>query len=218
LLPGMNAAGIAHGKPEMRDVDFALTTRELAYLLNEGRVNFPQAAEAPYSSLMGAGSGAGMIFGNTGGVMEAALRSAYKLLNGENPPADFLELRPVRGMENVRRATVDLGKTKLNVAVVHGIARVRPLLEAIRNGAETLHFIEVMACPGGCIGGGGQPIVTGSAGTRARQQRIDALYRHDASQTIRLSCDNPQIKAIYDEFLGAPLGEKAKRLLHTAER
>ena len=211
LLPGMNAAGIAHGKPEMRDVDFALTTRELAYLLNEGRVNFPQAAEAPYSSLMGAGSGAGMIFGNTGGVMEAALRSAYKLLNGENPPANFLELRPVRGLENVRRATVDLGKRKLNVAIVHGIGRVRPLLEAIRNGTETFHFVEVMACPGGCIGGGGQPITTN---TNVRQQRINALYQRDAGQAIRLSTDNPEIKTIYSEFLGVPLGERAKRLLH----
>ncbi|MCL2709788.1 MAG: iron hydrogenase small subunit, partial [Planctomycetaceae bacterium] len=215
LLPGMNAAGVSLGKPEMRDVDFALTTRELTYLLNEGRVNVQQAAEAPYSSLMGSGSGAGMIFGNTGGVMEAALRTAYRLLNNENPPAHFLELRPVRGLENVRRATVDLGKEKLNVAVVHGIGRVRPLLEAIRNGTESFHFVEVMACPGGCIGGGGQPI---STNTNVRQQRINALYQRDAGQTIRLSVDNPEIKTLYSEFLGDVLGEKAKRLLHVVGR
>ena len=106
----MNAAGIAHGKSAMHDVDIALTCREIAYLLNDGKIDFPQAQNAPYNSLMGAGSGAGMIFGNTGGVMEAALRTAYKLLNSKNPPADFLDLRPVRGWDSVRQATVDLGK------------------------------------------------------------------------------------------------------------
>ena len=218
LLPGMNAAGVSHSKPEMRDVDFALTTRELAYLLNEGRVNFQQTQDAPFSSLMGAGSGAGMIFGNTGGVMEAALRTAYKLLNGKTPPADFFELRPVRGLDSVRQATVDLGKQQLRVAVIHGIGRVRPLIEAIRNGTETFQFVEVMACPGGCIGGGGQPINTGSDATRLRQQRINALYQRDADREIRLSDENPEIKAAYNEFLGTPLGEKAKNLLHVTRR
>jgi ferredoxin hydrogenase len=206
LLPGMSASG-------MRDVDIALTSREIAYL-NEGKVDFLQAQEAPYSSLMGTGSGAGMIFGNTGGVMEAALRTAYKLLNGSNPPADFLNLRQVRGWDNVRTATVELGKRKLSVAVVHGIGRMRPLIEAIRTGTQKFDFVEVMACSGGCIGGGGQPIAARGEAERVKQQRLHALYQRDAGQAIRLSYDNPQIKAIYDEFLGKPLGEKAEKLLH----
>ena len=214
ILFGMNAAGMSLGKPEMQDVDIALTCREVAYLLNERRVNFLQAQDAPYGSLMGTGSGAGMIFGNTGGVMEAALRTAYKLVNGTNLPAEFLELRSVRGLDGVRQAAVDLGKRKLNVAVVHGIARVRPLIEAIRTGAQKFDFVEVMACPGGCIGGGGQPIVASANATQARQLRINALYQRDAGKEIRLSYDNPQIKAVYEEFLGQPLGEKSVKLLH----
>jgi len=213
LLPAMNAAGISHGSPAMRDVDIALTCREVAYMLNDGKVDFLQAPNAPYSSLMGQGSGAGMIFGNTGGVMEAALRTAYKLLNGTNPPSEFLDFRAVRGWNGIRQASVDLGKCKLNVAVVHGIGRIPPLLEAIRTGTQKFDFIEVMACPGGCIGGGGQPIA-GKDSDKVKQQRIAALYQRDADREIRLSCDNPQIKALYDEFLGKPLGEKSEKLLH----
>jgi ferredoxin hydrogenase len=198
----------------MRDVDIALTCREIAYLLKDGNVDFLKAQNAPYNSLMGAGSGAGMIFGNTGGVMEAALRTAYKLLNGTNPPAEFLDFKPVRGLDSVRQATVDLGKAKLNVAVVHGIGKVRPLMETIRTKAQNFAFVEVMACPGGCIGGGGQPIVASRDAVNIKQQRINALYQRDAGQAIRLSCDNPAIKTIYDEFLGKPHGEKSEKLLH----
>jgi len=218
LLPGMNAAGVSLGTPAMRDVDVALTCRELAYLLNENGVNFRQAQDAPYHSLMGTGSGAGMIFGNTGGVMEATLRTAYKLLNDTDPPANFFDLRPVRGWDSVRRATVDLGKHTLNVAVVHGTGRVRPLIESIRTGTQKFDFVEVMACPGGCIGGGGQPFSGNMDAARLKQLRISALYQRDASQAIRLSYDNPEIKAIYSEFLGEPLGEKSKQLLHAAGR
>ena len=219
LQPGMNAAGRSHNQPAMRDVDIALTSREIAHLLSGGKVNFLQAQDAPYSSLMGAGSGAGMIFGNTGGVMEAALRTAYKLLNGNNPPTTFLELRPVRGWDSVRQATVDLGKRKLNVAVVHGIGKVPPLIDAIRSGNARFDFVEVMACPGGCIGGGGQPYPAANVdATRLRQQRLSALYRRDTDQAIRVSSDNPQIKAIYTDFLGEPLGKKAEELLHIAGR
>ena len=214
LLPGMNAAGILHNQPPMRDVDFALTSREIAYMLNEGRVNFLQTQDSPYSSLMGTGSGAGMIFGNTGGVMEATLRTAYKLLNDKNPPAGFFDLRPVRGWDSIRRASIDLGKRTLNVAVVHGIGKVRPLIDAIRSGTQKFDFVEVMACPGGCIGGGGQPNVSDMDATRLRQLRLDALYRRDVQQEIRLSYDNPQIEAIYGEFLGEPLSKKAVELLH----
>ena len=214
LLPGMNAAGISHGNPEMRDVDIALTCRELANLLNEGEVDFLETQEAPYHSLMGDGSGAGVIFGSTGGAMEATLRTAYKLLNGNNPPADFYNLTPVRGFDGVRQASVDLGKRTLNVAVVHGTKQARLLLETIQNDTQKFDFVEVMACTGGCIGGGGQPINRNADATMLKQLRQSALYQHDAGKEIRLSYDNPQIRTIYDDFLGEPLGKKSKELLH----
>ena len=214
LWDEMNAAGISHGKPTMRDVDIALTCREIASLLKSQNVDFLQAQDAPYSSLMGSGSGAGIIFGNTGGVMEATLRTAYKLLNGENSYIEFLDLQTVRGSDNLRQANVELGKHKLNVAVVNGVANVRPLIEEIQNGVHKFDFVEVMACPGGCIGGGGQPITRNINATELKQLRINALYQKDATHTIRLSCDNPEIKAIYDDFLGQPLGTKSVELLH----
>jgi len=214
LLPEMNAAGITHEKPELRDVDIALTCRELAYLLQDAKINLSRTPDVPYGSLMGTGSGAGMIFGNTGGVTEATLRTAYKLLNGKNPPDDFFDLRPVRGLDSVRTAAVDLGKRSLNVAVVHGIGKTRPLIESIRSGARKFDFVEVMACPGGCIGGGGQPINFEVEPMKLKQLRLNALYQRDVSQEVRLSCDNPLIQTIYAEFLGKPLGENSERLLH----
>ena len=216
LLPQMNVAGILHGNPEMRDVDFALTCREIAYLQNEGKVDFLQTQDAPYNSFMGSGSGAGIIFGGTGGVMEATLRTAYKLLNAQNPPVDFFNLSPVRGLDSVRRASVCLGKRTLNVAVVHGTKQARPFLESIQNGTQKFDFVEVMACSGGCIGGGGQPVNRNMDATKLIQVRKNALFQHDANKEIRLSCDNPQIRAIYEEFLGEPLGEKSKKLLHVS--
>ena len=215
LLPGMNAAGNFHRNQQMRDVDFSLTSREIAYMINEGGIDFLQTQDAPYDSLMGLGSGAGVIFGNTGGVMEAALRTAYKVLNDKNPPADFFNFNsPVRGLDNVRQASVNLGGRTLNIAVVHGIANARPLIESIKNGTQKFDFIEVMACSGGCIGGGGQPINFEMEPTELRQLRKNVLYQYDANTELRLSCDNPQIKTIYDEFLGKPLSEKSEELLH----
>ena len=217
-LPGMNSAGVSHKKPEMRDVDIVLTCREISYLLSQGKVDFLKAQDAQYNSLMGAGSGAGLIFGNTGGVMEAALRTAYKLLNDKNPPNEFLEFRPVRSFDSVRQTNVDLGKLRLNVAAAHGIGEARQLIESILNGTRKFDFVEIMACPGGCIGGGGQPAGSGMDSARLRQQRQNALYQMDSRQEIRLSCDNPQIKAIYDDFLGKPLGKKSEELLHVHSR
>ena len=214
LLPGMNAAGMLHGNPEMRDVDFALTTRELAYLFNEGETDFLQTQDESYGSLMGTGSGAGIIFGNTGGTMEAVLRTAYKLLNDKYPPDDFFNLTPVRGFDAVREASVLLDQRRLNVAVVHGIKQARPLLESIQNGSQKFDLIEVMACSGGCIGGGGQPVNRNMDATALKQLRLNALYQRDAGEKLRVSCDNPQIRAIYDDFLGEPLSKKSKELLH----
>ena len=214
LLPEMNASGLSYGKPEMRDVDIALTCRELALLLNDGKIDFLQTKDEPYSSLMGTGSGAGIIFGNTGGVMEATVRTAYKLLNDKNPPADFFNLTPVRGFDGVRQANIHLGKRSLNVAVVHGTSEARLFLDAIQNGTQKFDFVEVMACSGGCIGGGGQPVNTNMDAIALKQLRLSALYQRDDNKEIRLSCDNPEIKAIYDEFLGEPFSMKSKELLH----
>ena len=215
LMKGMNSAGVSHKKPAMRDVDYVLTNRELAYLLNNGKVDFSKAQDASYDSLMGSGSGSGMIFGNTGGVMEAALRTAYKVINGANPPADFFELSPLRGFDSVKQATVDLGGAKLNVAVVNGIGKVKSFIEALQSNTQQFDFIEIMACAGGCIGGGGQPTTpTMAEATDVKQLRMGSLYKHDVNQTIRLSCDNPEITKIYSEFLGKPLGKKSEKLLH----
>jgi ferredoxin hydrogenase len=218
LLPGMNSAEALHKKPGIRDVDIALTCREIAYLLDEGNVDFQRARDVEYSSFMGSGSGAGMIFGNAGGVTEAALRTAYKLLNDKNPPVEFLEFSPVRGFDSVRQVEVDLGKRKLRIAVVHGIGEARQLIELMRNGARKFDFVEVMACPGGCIGGGGMPINFGTDTARLRELRQKALYQRDADHEIRLSCDNPQIREIYGDFLGKPLGKKPEELLHVNRR
>jgi len=214
-LKGMNSAGVYHKKKAMRDVDYVLTNRELAYLLNDGNVDFLRARDAQYDSFMGRGSGAGIIFGNTGGVMEAALRSAYKVINGTNPPAGFLDLQPVRGFDSVKQATVDLGAVTLNAAVVHGIHNVKSFIESIQSGAQQFDLIEIMACLGGCIGGGGQPTTpTMEEAANVRQLRMGALYQQDARQELRLSVDNPDIAQIYSEFLGKPLGKQSHKLLH----
>jgi len=207
LLPKMNAAGT------LCDIDFTLTCRELAYLINDNKINFPQTQDAPYNSLMGTGSGAGVLFGGTGGVTEAALRTAYRLLNGKNPPADFFNLQSIRGFSNIRQANVSLGKRMLNVAVVHGIANARQLLASIQNGTQKYDFVEVMACSGGCVGGGGQPINRNMDTARLKQLRRNALYQRDANNEIHLSYDNPQIQTIYKDFLGECINACPKQVI-----
>ena len=214
LLGGMNASGVYHKNDAMRDVDVALTCRELGYLFGAARINLPQLSDAAYDPVMGTGSGAGMIFGNTGGVTEAALRTAYWRINQERPPREFFELKPVRGLGGVRQATVDMKTRKLNIAVVHGIGVSRTLLEAVQNGSANFDWIEVMACPGGCIGGGGQPKNPSLNDAPLRAARSNALYDRDAQNTLRLSYENPEIKAIYENFLGEPPGELSEQLLH----
>jgi ferredoxin hydrogenase len=217
LLPGMNASGVFHHVPRMRDVDVALTTRELGFLLKESSIDFAQLPDASYDSMMGTGSGAGMIFGNTGGVTEAILRTAFRLLNGKNPPQDFFEQmkqKPIRGLKNIRATTIDLGQHQLNVAVIHGIGFARPFLEAVQNGEVDYDFIEVMACPGGCIGGGGQPYNNSMEFEQLRRLRINALYRRDTESKTRISVENPEIKTIYADFLEKPLSATSQQLLH----
>lgn len=216
-------------RPEMtdssyKDVDYALTTRELARMIKESGLDLPQMPESEFDDPLGLGSGAGIIFGATGGVMEAAIRTAYELVTGREVPFKDLQITPVRGMDGVRKAeltitgTVDEWKflegATLKVMIVHGLANARWLIEKLRAGElSDYHFIEVMCCPGGCLGGGGQPIPTDP---EIRQARAKAIYEEDMNMTYRKSHENPIIKKIYDEFLtDGPCGHKSHKLLHT---
>ncbi|APC08909.1 NADH-dependent [FeFe] hydrogenase, group A6 [Neomoorella thermoacetica] len=201
-------------RPEMRDsgyqdVDYVLTTRELARMIREAGIDFRNLPEEQYDDPLGESTGAGVIFGATGGVMEAALRTAYELITGETLPA--LDFYDVRGLKGIKEATVDIKGTKVRVAVAHSLGHARQLLERVKAG-EQYHFIEIMCCPGGCIGGGGQPIPTN---TEIREQRIKGIYQVDMEMPIRKSHENPSVQALYREFLGKPLSEKSHHLLHT---
>jgi NADH-quinone oxidoreductase subunit G len=202
-------------RPEMyssgyRDVDYVLTTREIARMIREAGIDFTKLPDKPAEDLMGAYSGAGTIFGTSGGVMEAALRTAYKLITGKE--LEKLDIIPVRGMTGVKTAAVDVGSLKVKVAVIHGLANARPVLDEIRAGKSPYQFIEIMACPGGCVGGGGQPIGFDMA---LRGLRGETLYKEDKSLPLRRSHDNPFIIKIYQNYLEKPLGEKSHHLLHT---
>ena len=192
------------------DVDVVLTTRELGRMLREAGVNFETLDEDEFDAPLGISTGAAVIFGATGGVMEAALRTVYEVVT--NSELASLDFNDVRGLEGVKEAEVDLNGTKVKVAVAHGLGNARKVLDLINEGKAEYHFVEVMCCPGGCIGGGGQPIPTN---TEIRQKRIEAIYKADAGMPIRKSHENPAIKALYEEFLDKPLGEKSHHLLHT---
>ena len=189
-----------------QDVDYVLTTRELAKLIRYEGLELKVLPESEFDSPLGTATGAGAIFGATGGVMEAALRTAYELYTGKT--LKKLEFEAVRGFDGIKEAVIDLNGTPLKVAVAHTLKNAEELLKR----AHEYAFLEIMACPGGCIGGGGQPIGTDNA---LRQKRIDALYRLDASLPLRKSHENPEIKAIYERFFTAPLSHKAHELLHT---
>lgn len=208
----MNAAGQKLGIAELRDMDNVITTRELALWAKEAGIDFTSLEDSDFDKFMGEASGAGVIFGNTGGVMEAALRTAYAYLTGEQPPKEILKLEPVRGYDGLREASVDIAGRVINVAVVHGTENVRKL---IAGGIEKYHFIEVMTCPGGCIGGGGQPKDFAYDADAARKARIEGLYERDAEMELHLSHENKEIQQLYKEFYDAPLSELAEAMLHT---
>ena len=212
----MNAAARYHNDPSLRDMDYVITTRELARWMREDGVDFASLSPSPYDDLLGRGSGAGIIFGNTGGVMEAAARTAYFYVTGENPPEAFYTLSPVRGVEGLREAALDFAGTTLRLAVVHGTANAKKLIERIKAGEASYDFVEVMTCPAGCIGGGGQPKFGFGEGEKTRAGRTGGLYQKDASIPLRLSHENPDIVRVYQEFYGKPLSELAERMLHTA--
>ncbi|MDR0295284.1 MAG: [FeFe] hydrogenase, group A [Prevotellaceae bacterium] len=193
------------------DVDYAISTRELAHLMREANINFAALPDEEFDHPLGESTGAGVIFGATGGVIEAAVRTAYELFTGNKcPRIDFEELR---GLEGIRTATVDFNGTPIHIGIAHKLGNARKLLDGIRSGLYNLHAIEIMACPGGCIGGAGQPLHQGDSSII--KERFDAIYREDAQKTIRKSHENPYIIKLYEEFLGKPLSEKSHHLLHT---
>jgi len=205
-----------------KDVDYVLTTRELAMMIKQAGIEFDKLEDESYDSILGESTGAAVIFGTTGGVMEAALRTAYEIITGVEVPFTNLNIKPVRGMEGVKEASIKIKNTKpewsflegveLNVAVAHGLANAKQLMEAVNSGKTNYHFIEVMGCPGGCIGGGGQPIPTSA---EIRKRRAEAIYAEDMGKTIRKSHENPEVAEVYKEYLTQPLGHKSHELLHT---
>lgn len=199
----------------MRDMDCVITTRELAKWAKEEGIDFASLEDSDYDDFMGEASGAGVIFGNTGGVMEAALRTAYEYITKEKSPEVLFNLTPVRGYEGVREATLKVGDLDVNVAVVYGTANAAKVIEQIKNGEKEYHFVEVMTCPGGCIGGGGQPKDIMKDKDAVRKARIQSLYTKDEAMTLRKSHENPDIIRIYEEFYEKPLSELAEKMLHT---
>ena len=200
----------------VKDVDYVITTRELVRLLREAGVNLANLDDEDYDSPLGESTGAGVIFGVTGGVLEAALRSVHTILTGENLSGDAVNFRAVRGLDGVKEAKVEVAPgLSVNVAVCSGLGSARKVLEMVRADRTRFQAIEIMACPGGCINGGGQPYIHDGNRAEALQRRMEGLYAEDAGKPIRLSHENPDIKKLYAEYLGEPGSEKAHHLLHT---
>ncbi|HCF96906.1 MAG TPA: NADH:ubiquinone oxidoreductase [Verrucomicrobia bacterium] len=193
------------------DVDFSITTRELARLIKQMNIDFVDLPEEDFDDPLGESTGAAPIFGVTGGVLEAALRTALELHTGA--PLERVDFTEVRGMEGIRTATIPVGDLELKVGIAHTLGNARKLLEMVRHGEMEFHAIEVMACPGGCLGGGGQPYHHGHVETL--KKRAQAIYQEDAGKTLRKSHENPYIIDLYEKYLGKPLSEKSHQLLHT---
>jgi len=197
------------------DVDVVLTTRELARMIREAGIDFKDLPERHFDDPMGEASGAAVIFGATGGVMEAALRTVAEILSGK--PIDNIEYNAVRGVEGIKEATIQLEGLELKAAVAHGLGNARKLLDKIKAGEADYHFVEIMACPGGCVNGGGQPIQPSEVRSwiDLRAERAKAIYEEDRNLPIRKSHENPKIKMLYDEYFEKPGSHKAHELLHT---
>lgn len=201
--PEMNSSGY-------QDVDVVITTRELGRMIRESGLDFSNLPEEEFDSPMGLSTGAGMIFGTTGGVMEAALRTVVEKVSGK--PLEQIEFMAVRGMDEVREATLNVAGIDVKIAVVHTLQQARKMLDLVAQGKADYHFIEIMSCPGGCIGGGGQPV---PINLEKRLARRAAMFESDDAYKIRKSHENPAIIELYEKFLGEPMGEKAHHLLHT---
>ncbi len=193
------------------NVDIVITTRELGHMLIEAGVSFSRLPDSNFDSILGESTGAAVIFGTTGGVIEAAIRTAYEWMTKET--LEEVNFKQLRGMEGIRSATVKIGDRNLRIGIAHGLGNARKLLEDIQKGISHFDAIEIMACPGGCIGGGGQPYHHGDMEIIKKRQM--AIYQSDQNKKIRKSHENPYIKKLYEEYLGEPGGEKAHSLLHT---
>jgi NADP-reducing hydrogenase subunit HndD len=205
----------------LRDVDYVLTTRELGRMIMQAGMDFNSLPDGKMDSPLGMSSGAADIFANTGGVMEASIRTAYEIVTGKELPLNGLHIEPIMGLDGVKKASLKitgalkewsfLEGVELKVAVTHSLSNARKIIEAVKNG-EVFHYIEVMTCPGGCIGGAGQPRFTDDS---VRLKRIQAIYKEDEGKKMRKSHENPEVMQLYKEFLGEPLGHKSHKLLHT---
>jgi len=214
-------------RPEMRasgfkDVDYVLTTRELAIMITQAGIDFNSLLNDHYDSMMGKSTGAGVIFGATGGVTEATLRTVYETVTGHEVPFENLVVTPVRGMEGIREMTIQITGTlpewsflegvSLRFAVAHGLANAKKIMQNVWSSPKKYHFIEIMACPGGCLGGGGQPIPTNP---EIRQKRVQALYSEEMGMELRKAHENPEVLDLYRTYLGSPGGPRSRELLHT---
>lgn len=214
-------------RPEMNDsgatdVDIVLTTRELGKMIKQAGLDFNALPESEMDAPLGISTGAADIFANTGGVTEAALRTVYEIVTGRDFPFPKLHVTPVAGLEGVKEASVKLEGllpawsflegVEVKIAVAHGLSNAKKVIKKMKSGEATYHFVEVMCCPGGCIGGGGQPRFTTDA---IRKARIAAIYREDEGRELRKSHNNPAVQELYKEFLKAPLGKLSHKLLHT---
>jgi NADH-quinone oxidoreductase subunit G len=195
----------------VRDVDYVLSTRELAKMFNEAGINPAELENEDYDNPLGESTGAGVIFGVTGGVLEAALRTAHEKITGTE--LKDVNFQAVRGMEGIKETSIKIGDTDINVAVTSGLGNARKVLEKIQSGEANYHAIEIMACPGGCINGGGQPYIHGDM--KLLEKRMQAIYAEDERKAIRKSHNNPYVIKLYEEFLGQVGSHKAHEILHT---
>ena len=212
----MNAYARYLNLPGLRDMDHVITTRELADWAKKADIDFSTLEDSKFDKLMGEASGAGVIFGNTGGVMEAAVRTAYEFVTHEPAPKELYTLEPVRGMQEIREAAVEIGTLRLQLAVIYGTSNVRRFLSMAKESGKHYDFIEVMTCPGGCIGGGGQPKADVEERRTMVDSRIESLYKRDAQMKLRKSHENPELKHLYEEFYRKPLSPIAEEMLHTS--
>lgn len=213
--PEMNSSG-------HKDVDYVLTNRELGKMIKQAGLDLMQLEDSDFDPPMGISTGAAVIFGATGGVMEAAIRTAYEIVTGREIPFANLDITPIRGLDGVKEASLKIEGTvpdwsflegaTLKVAITNGLENARMMMDKVRAGEADYHFIEVMACPGGCLGGGGQPIPTSQ---EIRSDRSRAIYDEDTNLKLRKSHQNPAVQKLYEEFLEKPLGHKSHKLLHT---
>ena len=212
----MNASARYLDLPGLRDMDHVITTRELADWAKKAGIDFSSLDDSKFDKLMGEASGAGVIFGNTGGVMEAAVRTAYEFVTHEPAPKELYTLEPVRGMQEIREAVVEIGTLCLQLAVIYGTSNVRRFLSMAKESGKHYDFIEVMTCPGGCIGGGGQPKADVEERRTMVDSRIESLYKRDAQMKLRKSHENPELKQLYEEFYRKPFSPIAEEMLHTS--